>query len=180
MNGTGWVTRERVLEMVRFCAVGLGTFLLDEGALIVLHGPARLPLALATALAYTLAALLNFVLSRQWVFEQASNGARPRTALVRYVIVIVIGLLITAALVPALQAIGIDYRVGKVLVSGLVGIANYFAFPMWVFRGSGGDAEPVAAADGSAGGSAAVLEHAAVPGERPAVPGGPAEAPGAP
>lgn len=170
MNGTAWVTRERLLEIVRFCAVGLGTFLLDEGALILLHGPARLPLAVATALAYTLAALLNFVLSRQWVFEQASNGARPRTALVRYVIVVVIGLLITAALVPALQAIGIDYRIGKVLVSGLVGIANYFAFPMWVFRGSGEDAEPVEAADGSA---VAAADPAAVLGE-------PAEATGAP
>ena len=137
MNGTaGWMTRERILEIVRFAAVGLGTFLLDEGCLILLRSSTRMPLGIDTGIAYTIAALVNFVLSRQWVFEQAAEGAKPRTALIRYVIVIVIGLLVTAALVPALQSAGIDYRIGKVLVSGLVGIANYFAFPLWVFKGT--------------------------------------------
>jgi putative flippase GtrA len=64
---------------------------------------------------------------------------------VRYIIVVVIGLLVTAVLVPALQAAGIDYRIGKILVSGLVGIANYFVFPMWVFRGTAADASSATA-----------------------------------
>lgn len=135
MNGiTGWVTRERIAEIARFAAVGLGTFLLDEGCLILLHASTRMPLGIDTAIAYAIAAVVNFVLSRQWVFEQASEGARPRVALVRYIIVVAIGLLVTAVLVPVLQAVGIDYRIGKVLASGVVGIANYFAFPLWVFR----------------------------------------------
>jgi putative flippase GtrA len=139
MFSTGWITRERILEIVRFAAVGGGTFALDEGSLILLRSVTKMPLGIDTAIAYALAALVNFVLSRQWVFEQASDGATPRTALIRYVIVVVIGLLITAVLVPALQDVGIDYRIGKVIVSGLVGIANYFAFPMWVFKGSEAD-----------------------------------------
>jgi putative flippase GtrA len=146
MSGTGWVTRERLLEIVRFGVVGGGTFALDEGCLILLRTSTGMPLGIDTALAYAVAALVNFVASRQWVFEQASSGARPRTALVRYIIVVVIGLLITAALVPALQAAGIDYRIGKVIVSGLVGIANYFAFPMWVFKGTEAADAPSAAA----------------------------------
>ena len=52
----------------------------------------------------------------------------------RYVAVIVVGLLVTAALVPALAAAGLDYRIGKLFASVLVGVANYFAFPLWVFR----------------------------------------------
>ena len=140
MGGTGWVTRERLLEIVRFGVVGGGTFALDEGCLILLRSSTAMPLGIDTALAYALAAVVNFVLSRQWVFEQASTGARPRTALVRYIIVVVIGLLVTAALVPALQAAGIDYRIGKILVSGVVGIANYFVFPMWVFKGAAAEA----------------------------------------
>jgi putative flippase GtrA len=137
MDVTGWATRERILEIVRFCAVGLGTFALDEGCLILLRDSTRMPLGIDTAIAYAVAALVNFVASRQWVFEQASEGARPRVALVRYVVVVGIGLLVTAALVPALQAAGIDYRIGKALASGVVGIGNYFAFPLWVFRGAG-------------------------------------------
>jgi len=134
VDGKGWVTRERIAEVARFSAVGLGTFGLDAGCLILLHSHSPMPLALDTALAYTLAALVNFVPSRQWVFEQASQGAEPRIALVRYVVVIVIGLLITAAAVPALSDSGLDYRIAKIVVSLLIGIANYFAFPGWVFR----------------------------------------------
>ena len=149
MNVTGWATRERLAEIARFCAVGLGTFALDEGCLILLRSSTRMPLGIDTAIAYAVAALVNFIASRQWVFEQASEGARPRVALVRYVVVVVIGLLVTAELVPALQAIGIDYRIGKALASGVVGIANYFAFPLWVFKGSAGDASSAEAESGT-------------------------------
>lgn len=132
--GTGWLTRQRIAEVVRFCAVGLGTFGLDEGCLILLKTSSGMPLFLDTAIAFALASLVNFVLSRQWVFEQASSGADPRTALTRYVVVIVIGLVVTAALVPAVTALGCDYRISKMLVSVVVGVGNYFAFPKWVFR----------------------------------------------
>jgi putative flippase GtrA len=151
MDVTGWVTRERLAEIARFCAVGLGTFALDEGCLILLRNSTRMPLGIDTAIAYAVAALVNFIASRQWVFEQASEGARPRVALVRYVVVVVIGLLVTAALVPALQAAGIDYRIGKALASGVVGIANYFAFPLWVFRGKGAGAGTAVGTEKNAG-----------------------------
>ena len=134
MGAARRLTRERLTEIARYCAVGLGVFGLDTGALIVLHTDTRLPLALATALAFALASLVNFVLSRQWVFEQAAHGARPRAALVRYSVVIALGLLVTAATVPALAAAGLDYRLAKTLASGLIGVGNYLAFPKWVFR----------------------------------------------
>jgi putative flippase GtrA len=120
--------------MVRYCAVGLAVFALDEGCLILLHSQAHLPLSVATALAYAAASLVNFIGSRQWVFEQAAQGAAPRAALIRYFILVVIGLLFTAAAVPLISATGIDYRIAKVMASLLVGIGNYFALPMWVFK----------------------------------------------
>lgn len=137
MNETswsGWFTRARLLEFARFSAVGFATLLLDTATLIGLHSGAHVQLALATALAFALASLVNFVLSRQWVFEQASTGASPRAALIRYTVVILLGLGVTAALVPALSGTALDYRIAKILASVLVGIGNYFAFPRWVFR----------------------------------------------
>jgi putative flippase GtrA len=134
MSGAGWLTRERIAEMARFCAVGFGVFVLDEGCLILLHGPLRVSLGVATAVAYAIASLLNFVLSRQWVFEQASQGAAPRAALVRYAVLVGIGLLFTALAVPVLSAAGLDYRIAKPVASILVGIGSYFAFPLWVFK----------------------------------------------
>lgn len=134
MSSTGWLTRDRIAEMARFCAVGLAVFGLDEGCLILLHAYGHMPLAVATALAYALASLVNFLASRQWVFEQASQGATPRTALIRYAVLVAIGLLFTAAAVPVLSGAGLDYRLAKMAASILVGIANYFAFPLWVFK----------------------------------------------
>lgn len=134
MGATGWLTQERLAEFARFCAVGLATFGLDTGLLILLHSGAHMVLFLATALAFAFASLVNFAVSRQWVFEQASSGARPRAALIRYSIVIVLGLLATAAIVPALAAGGLDYRLAKTLASVVVGLGNYVAFPRWVFR----------------------------------------------
>jgi putative flippase GtrA len=134
MDGAGWLNRKRIAEVARYCAVGLAVFSLDEGSLILLRSHTAMPLALDTALAYALASLVNFVGSRQWVFERAAHGARPRVALVRYVVVIVIGLLVTAAIVPAMADGGLDYRLAKVVASLLIGVANYFAFPRWVFR----------------------------------------------
>ena len=80
--------------------------------------------------------LLGMVNVGEVVGEIGMIARRPRTALVRYVVVIVIGLLITAAAVPALTDAGLDYRIAKIVVSLLIGIANYFAFPGWVFRGA--------------------------------------------
>ena len=74
------------------------------------------------------------MLSRQWVFEQAAAGATPRAALLRYTVVSLLGLGVTAALVPALAGTGLDYRIAKILASAAVGLGNYFAFPRWVFR----------------------------------------------
>jgi len=131
---SGWFTRARLAEVARFSAVGFGTFLLDTASLVALHGGAHLPLVLATALAFAFASLVNFVLSRQWVFEQAATGASPRAALVRYTVLVLLGLGVTAALVPVLAGTGLDYRIAKILASVVVGIGNYFAFPRWVFR----------------------------------------------
>lgn len=134
MRSAGWLTKARIAEVARYCAVGLAVFGLDEGSLIFLHDYSSMPLWLDTAIAYAIASLVNFIASRQWVFEKATQGAGPGKALVRYVIVIFISLLATAAIVPGLSAVGVDYRIGKIFASGVVGVGNYFAFPLWVFK----------------------------------------------
>jgi putative flippase GtrA len=134
LSAKGWLTRERIFEVIRFCAVGLTVFGIDAGSLILFRSQTGMPLWLDTTFAYIIASLVNFLGSRQWVFEQASEGASPRTAMIRYVVVVGVGLLITAPAVPGLADLGLDYRIAKTLVSALIGIGNYFIFPAWVFR----------------------------------------------
>jgi putative flippase GtrA len=126
--------RRRLGELIRFAVVGLASFALDVGALVALRTATPLPLAVDVALAFAVASLFNFVLSRQWVFPDASRTSRPHADLARYVVLVGAGLLLTTVTVPVLAVLGVDYRLAKLAASGLVALLNFVVMPRWVFR----------------------------------------------
>ena len=138
--------RRRLPELIRFGAAGSASLLLDVGALVALEHLALIPLAVNTAIAFAAGALLNFALTRQWVFAAGSEGMTSERVgpegtktstyrdLVRYALLVGADLVLTTVTVPLLAAVGVDYRVGKLLASGLVAAVNYVALPRWVFR----------------------------------------------
>ena len=121
-------------EVVRYSLAAFACFLLDIGALIALRTWTPLPLALDAALAFSLAAVLNFVLNRQWVFPRQGRAGRAPADFARYLALVVAGLLVTTVVVPLLTGVGLDYRVAKLSASGLVAIINFVIVPRWVFR----------------------------------------------
>ena len=125
---------QRLLELIRFSAAGVASFLLDLGILVALKSFTSMPLAWDAGLAFAVAALGNFALARQWVFTTAAGGQRPSEDLARYGVVVAAGLAVTTAAVPILTAAGIDYRLAKLAASGLVAALNYLILPIWVFR----------------------------------------------
>ncbi|MBO0867832.1 MAG: GtrA family protein [Micromonosporaceae bacterium] len=125
---------QRLVEFVRFSLVGGVSFALDAGALVVLRTYTPVPLAVDTAVAFALGALLTFVLSRQWVFPNADTG-KPQADLARYVVLIGVGLGLTTLTVPLLARAGLDYRLAKLVASLLVALLNFVVMPRWVFRG---------------------------------------------
>jgi putative flippase GtrA len=133
MRPSGAVVR-RLPELVRFSFAGAMSFLLDLGLLVALKSLTPLPLGWVAALAFAAAALVNFALSRQWVFSAATVDSHPPADLARYAVLVVAGLALTTAAVPLLTLIGLDYRLAKMLSSGLVAAMNYLAIPVWVFR----------------------------------------------
>lgn len=123
----------RLPELVRFGLAGLVSLLVDVGALVALVNLGVLPLAANTAVAFAVGALVNFALTRQWVFVAAANGVSPAGDLVRYVLLVCADLVLTAVAVPVLVRAGLDYRLAKLVASGLVAAVNYSALPGWVF-----------------------------------------------
>ncbi len=115
---------------VRFALVSGGTTALDVLGVVVGHRVLGLPLGLAVALAFAGSSALHFALHRVWVF--AAQGC-PRRQGVRYVAMVGGNLLVTALAVPALAHLGTDYRVAKLLVTALVGLANVAVLHHWVF-----------------------------------------------
>jgi putative flippase GtrA len=131
------VVRRRVWELVRFSLVGGAAFGIDMGGLVALHQWTGLPLPVDTATAFAASSLFTFVLSRQWVFPDAGRGRKAQAALVRYAGLVIFCLLLTTAVVPLLAATGLDYRLAKLVASGLVALTNFIVMPRWVFRESG-------------------------------------------
>jgi putative flippase GtrA len=122
-------------ELLRFSLVGGASFALDVGGLVALRTATPLPLAVDAAVAFAVAALFNFVLSRQWVFPQAAAGGRPDADLARYALLVVAGLGLTTLVVPLLAVAGLDYRLAKLVASLLVALLNFIVMPRWIFRG---------------------------------------------
>lgn len=116
---------------VRFALVSGGTTVLDVLGVVVGHRVLGLPLGLAVALAFAGSSALHFALHRVWVF--AAQGC-PREQGKRYVAMLAGNLLVTAAAVPALAHLGVDYRVAKLVVTVLVGLGNVAVLHLWVFR----------------------------------------------
>jgi len=124
----------RLVELLKFGVAGAATFALDLVLLVLLKQNTSLPLAVDAATAFAVAALVNFALTRHWVFDTAAAAGRSASAdLARYALLVGAGLALTAATVPLLAAAGVDYRIAKLLASGLVAAVNYVLLPRWVF-----------------------------------------------
>lgn len=125
----------RLVELLKFAVSGGATFALDLALLVLLEEGTSLPLAVDAAAAFAVAALANFALTRHWVFDTAAAGQSASADLARYVLLVGAGLALTAVTVPLLAA-AMDYRIAKLLASGLVAAVNYVLLPRWVYAGS--------------------------------------------
>ena len=122
-------------DFVRFAAVNGGCFVLDMALLQALYHFAHASPGLAAAVAFALASVVNFVLSRQWVFAQTARGGNPRADLARYTALVLTGLVVTTVVVSLLAHLGLDPGLAKLAASGMVGLLNFVVMPRWIFAG---------------------------------------------
>jgi putative flippase GtrA len=122
-------------DFARYAAVAGGCFVLDVVLLVALHHRLHMRAGLAAAVAFAVASAVSFGLSRRWVFAQAARGGHPRTALARYVTLVLTGLGLTWIVVGLLTHLGLDYKLAKLIASGMVGLLNFVVMSRWVFAG---------------------------------------------
>lgn len=122
------------LQILTFVVAGGICALLEFGLLIALVEGAGMEPLVANPFAFTVAVLLNYVLSRRWVFETGRHSRRRE---------------LTYFLVFSLLAFGVnqgffwlfvdgftlDYRVGKVLSIGGASVFNFLTKKFLVFKG---------------------------------------------
>jgi putative flippase GtrA len=121
-------------RFVRYTAIGVSTLAFD---LLLLAGLTQLfhvPYYIGTPIAFLIAVSLNYIISRGLVF-----AGTERPVAHGYVFFLVIALVGAAAVTGAVYLLvtylHMYYLIARVLVAGVVGIANYLSNLHWNFRG---------------------------------------------
>lgn len=135
---TGWTRRlpprwQRALppELVGYAILGLTTFLLDLALLATLRGGTTWPLPADITVAYVTAYAVNFVLNRTMNFR---SHAPVRGQLAKFAVVTLCDYGLTLGVTTGLTALGLDFRVSRIIASVCVGVFTYIASRWWVFR----------------------------------------------
>lgn len=120
----------RVREIVAFLIVGGLSAGIDALVFVLLHELLGIPPVIASAISFMSAFVVNYGGNRRVVFRaQAQKGT-----LWRYIALVLFNLGLSAGLVAAGVAVGLDPVVAKVISIVVIAVFNYAAMRLWVFR----------------------------------------------
>ena len=130
-----WVQKYWPLpQIARYAVTGLATFALEYSVLLMLVEVAQLNYQLGNALAFILANLFNYVLSRYWVFERGKHATHVE--MIAYFLGAGVGLLINVLVMGALvEYASLDYRLAKIFAIGAIVVWNFWSRKKLIFKG---------------------------------------------
>jgi len=118
-------------QLFAYLVVGGLTVVVDIGLLALLHEFYRVPLGLATTVAFCTAVAVNFLLNRTAMSSRGSGGLTQHA--LRYGSLVAANYLITLAVVTSAAHAGDRYLLAKVaVVAGSTGW-NFLLYRHWVF-----------------------------------------------
>ena len=127
-------TENGVLQLFRYGLVGGCAFLIDFGVYCLLTKLGMYYL-LSGVFSFVVSFLFNFYVSRTLIFQTAAAKTVPHREFIGVVAVSVIGLGLTELLLYLFtDALGIEYRLSKIIASLLVLIWNYAGRKWFVYR----------------------------------------------
>ncbi|BCB79652.1 hypothetical protein GCM10022251_41110 [Phytohabitans flavus] len=125
-------------------------FAFDLGLLTLLHHFTSLPNAASVTIAFWVTYALNFALNRHIAFRAHERSVGPQLA--RFVPQVLGDYVLTLTAVLALQAIGLNLTVARIVAGGTNLIFNYVLYRWWTFqRRARTAAEPEATIEESLG-----------------------------
>ncbi|MCU1657767.1 MAG: hypothetical protein JWO57_2423 [Pseudonocardiales bacterium] len=127
-------------SLLGFAVINSGTFAVDLSILTITHGRLGWPVPTSITVAYVSAFALSYVLNRALNFR--SHGA-VGPQLTGYVVVVIVNYLAwILGLGAGLNALGVDYRLSRVLAGGCEAVYMYSAMRWIVFRVRTKDVSP--------------------------------------
>src|SRR5258708_26613680 len=127
-------------NMLGFAVISAISFTLDIALLVAFHGGLRWPLPVSVALAYLAGAGLGYLLNRSLNFR--SHGAVGPQVRVYAVVVTVNYLAWILGIRARLPALGVDYRLARIIPGACGSMSIYAAMRWLVFRDAPGSQVP--------------------------------------
>lgn len=120
-------------SFVRYLIVGITSAALEMFLLIMFVERFALSYLVANVFAFLITCIINYYLSRKWVFER--TGERKRVEFMLFMFFVTCGLLISQFVMwVCVGQWQIDYRISKVIATGFVVIWNFFTRKHVVFN----------------------------------------------
>lgn len=116
---------------VKYLVVGVLSFAIDLGVLMIALKVVGLPLWLATSCGFWCSFSVNFALSRHWTFDAAVS--RSTGQLLRYGALVGINYVVTVVAVTMLHRAGLGALEARTLVLVLLTGSTFVLYKRWVF-----------------------------------------------
>lgn len=116
---------------VRYLIAGGLSFIVDFGLLALLRQVLDWPLWIATAVAFLVSFVFNYLVQRIFSFGSTTPHG---VALVKYTALVAFNTVATVVIVDLVNQTAAGWGAGKVLSTALTTVWNYFAYRYWVFR----------------------------------------------
>lgn len=128
--------RGHAWQIFKYLLVGGSAFVLDFGLLALLKSGLGAPAWFAAIVAFAVSTAWSFYLQRRFTF---SADLHVGQSAVRYGILLVTNMLLTAGIVELFDRLFDLYLVGKVVSTGLMTLWNFPIMKYWVYPRSAGD-----------------------------------------
>lgn len=118
------MTRERMLEIVRFCFVGGVSFLMDYGLLFALTEFAGIYYLYSSAISFSITVVFNYWLCIIYVFKDAKKQTTRQATI--FFVTGVLGLGLNQLCMWLFVAVaGLHYMLAKIFATAIVTVWNY-------------------------------------------------------
>src|SRR6266702_1621775 len=118
----------------KFLAVGLLSFGVDYGLLLISLYVFHINLAIATTGAYLSGLALNFILNKLWTFEAPKGAKQSARQATQYALLVAVNLVTTNFIVETAQRAGVGPELSKPLATGFIMVLNYILYNRIIFR----------------------------------------------
>ncbi len=125
----------RFKHLSRFSIIGIANTLIDFMVFTVFNSLFDINYAVCQVLGYSCGVANSFIFNKRWTFQDKNSGKKNIQELLKFILINLVTLLITTLAIKLLvNNMNLNVYAGKIIVTVLAQITNFFAYKLWVFQ----------------------------------------------